>query len=758
MEYKYSTIVDPSTYETEGLCEGIPLRRHVAADLEEVGTFRAQEDWREYVAPMSDYKGGLGPNYSFMTVSVPECLPDRLEIISYANEFAFLHDDVTDVVSREEGDAANDEMMHAFREGATSGNIETTKTGKRMMQAGILKEMMAIDRERAMVSMKSWATFVETASGRQHHTHYSTLAEYIPYRSVDVGHMFWHGLVTFGCGLTIPDEEEAISKELMTPALIAASLTNDLFSYEKEYEDAMKAGHPDVVNAIWVMMGEHGISTEEAKLLCRKLIKEEIKKFVRTVEEVKVRTDISADLRKYVEVMQYSLSGNVVWSLQCPRYHKTARYNDLQNLRAKHGVKTYPAQWPKLEIEAPGHDKASNGVNHTNGTSNGETSQDHQNGFSANGTTHVNGDSNGVNSVPNGKQVNGITANGTHTNGDAVNGTNNNKLNGHANGVHDKIQPSPQAVPIEDMVALAINTELPGLSDKVVLEPYHYLTSLPSKGIRNQAIDAINVWLGVPTKSASIIKDVVQMLHSASLMLDDLQDQSPLRRGRPSTHEIYGPAQTINSATYQYIQAVDKIRDLANPDCLPIFIDEMRHLYVGQSFDLYWVYNVACPTVEEYLTMVDDKTGGLFRMLTRLMATESSTNVDLSVFSRIFGRYYQIRDDYQNLTSADYTKQKGFCEDLDEGKYSLPLIHALQSNPRNMQLRSMLTVRRVCGKSTFEHKQLILTHLKQAGSLDYTLEVLKTLYTELEQEIGRLEKVFGIENPWLTLLLEVLKV
>lgn len=81
-------------------------------------------------------------------------------------------------------------MMHAFREGATSGNIETTKTGKRMMQARILKEMMAIDRERAMISMKSWATFVETASGRQHHTHYSTLAEYIPYRSVDVGHMY----------------------------------------------------------------------------------------------------------------------------------------------------------------------------------------------------------------------------------------------------------------------------------------------------------------------------------------------------------------------------------------------------------------------------------------------------------------------------------------------------------------------------------------------------------------------------------------
>lgn len=92
MEYLYSTVVDPSTYETDGLAEGIPLRIHAYPELEEKGTLRAQEDWREVVGPVNDYRGGLGPRYSFMAVAVPECLPDRLEIISYANEFAFLHD------------------------------------------------------------------------------------------------------------------------------------------------------------------------------------------------------------------------------------------------------------------------------------------------------------------------------------------------------------------------------------------------------------------------------------------------------------------------------------------------------------------------------------------------------------------------------------------------------------------------------------------------------------------------------------------
>jgi hypothetical protein len=92
MEYRYSTVVDPSEYVTEGLCEGIPLRAHKNPELEDRGVLRAQEDWRRYVGPLENYKGALGPEYSFMTISIPECLPERLEIISYANEFAFLHD------------------------------------------------------------------------------------------------------------------------------------------------------------------------------------------------------------------------------------------------------------------------------------------------------------------------------------------------------------------------------------------------------------------------------------------------------------------------------------------------------------------------------------------------------------------------------------------------------------------------------------------------------------------------------------------
>jgi ophiobolin F synthase len=92
MENIFSEVLDPDQLTTHGLCDNMPVRKHVAADLEEIGTFRAQQDWSRLVEPLSNYKGGLGPSHSFMAVSLPECIPERFEIVSYANEFAFLYD------------------------------------------------------------------------------------------------------------------------------------------------------------------------------------------------------------------------------------------------------------------------------------------------------------------------------------------------------------------------------------------------------------------------------------------------------------------------------------------------------------------------------------------------------------------------------------------------------------------------------------------------------------------------------------------
>jgi ophiobolin F synthase len=93
MKGKLWTVLDASSYDKEGLCPGIELRKHIAGELEEVGAFRAQEDWRRLVGPLpKPYAGLLGPDFSFVTISVPDCLSERMEIVAYALEFGFIHD------------------------------------------------------------------------------------------------------------------------------------------------------------------------------------------------------------------------------------------------------------------------------------------------------------------------------------------------------------------------------------------------------------------------------------------------------------------------------------------------------------------------------------------------------------------------------------------------------------------------------------------------------------------------------------------
>jgi geranylgeranyl pyrophosphate synthase len=102
--------------------------------------------------------------------------------------------------------------------------------------------------------------------------------------------------------------------------------------------------------------------------------------------------------------------------------------------------------------------------------------------------------------------------------------------------------------------------------------------------------------------------------------------------------------------------------------------------------------------------------------------------------------------------------QKGFCEDLDEGKFSLPLIHAIWHTDKGLQLRGLLRHRRQQGRCSIEQKQMILAQMKEAGSLDYTLDVLQALHSELEVEVSRLEEVFGQANYEIRLMLSLLKV
>ena len=129
--------------------------------------------------------------------------------------------------------------------------------------------------------------------------------------------------------LTIPDEEMDLCRRFGRPAWAALALTNDLYSWEKERDAAATVGAPHVVNAIWVLMREHAINESQAEDLCRQKIKEHVAEAVRVVDETKKNLDLSLDLRTYTEAILYSISGNLIWSIYCPRYHPEETYDNV---------------------------------------------------------------------------------------------------------------------------------------------------------------------------------------------------------------------------------------------------------------------------------------------------------------------------------------------------------------------------------------------------------------------------------------------
>ncbi|XP_037084153.1 geranylgeranyl pyrophosphate synthase-like [Pollicipes pollicipes] len=285
--------------------------------------------------------------------------------------------------------------------------------------------------------------------------------------------------------------------------------------------------------------------------------------------------------------------------------------------------------------------------------------------------------------------------------------------------------------------------------DKMLLQPFQYICQMPGKQIRTKLAQSFNYWMNIAPDKLAEIEQIVEMLHNASLLIDDIEDRSILRRGIPVAHSIYGMASTINAANYVYFMGLERAQALGHPKATTVFCEQLLDLHRGQGMDIYWRDNFHCPTEEEYRQMTIRKTGGLFGLATRLMQLFSSCQHDFSKLASTLGLYFQIRDDYANLCLEEYAENKSYAEDLTEGKFNFPCIHAITSRPDDTRIISIIRQR----TTDIEVKKYCIVLLKQFGSFEYTLETLKCLDAEARDQI----KTLG-GNPQLEMVLNSLKV
>jgi len=257
-------------------------------------------------------------------------------------------------------------------------------------------------------------------------------------------------------------------------------------------------------------------------------------------------------------------------------------------------------------------------------------------------------------------------------------------------------------------------------------------------------MDAFNVWLQISSEQVDYIAKLISILHNASLMIDDIEDNSKLRRGVPVCHHVYGVPMTINTANYMYFVAMEDVFNTGHPEAIRVFLEELLNLHRGQGYDILWRDSNDCPTEEQYRQMVLDKTGGLFRLCLRLMQVFSKDKRDYIPLVNLLSLYFQIRDDFINLKSDDYAKNKSFAEDLTEGKFSFPIIYAIRANREDHRLLNILKKR----SEDLSIKQHAITYMETLGTFTYTEQILENLSKQIREMIAQ----FGGNDALLNLM------
>lgn len=515
-------------------------------------------------------------------------------------------------------------------------------------------------------------------------------------------------MVEYGMAYKLSQDDWKLVRHVIDPIEEALMLTNDYWSWERELRDSERNGNR-LVNSVHIVRQTQQVSIDAARTIVKDLMVRCENLFVTRRDQLfRDHPQMPLCLKRFVEGAGCVISGSHYWASSCDRHHAESRTQRVDS--------------PQGRIDQQDLFQAS-------ASSDGSLAQKSRDTLSSDAEEKMS-----------------VTTSTENTSMEGV------SMENPANS--EVFRSKGKSITTASQGSIDLDWRKP--SDAALLRPYSYINSLPSKGVRSSLIEALNIWFQVPDSKVKAIKGIVNQLHNASLMLDDIEDNSPLRRGKTAAHIVFGESQTINSANFLFVQAIQEASNLNSQVAVNALLHDLECLFLGQSWDLYWKHNLICPTKEQYMNMVDNKTGGMFRMLTNLLHAESHSPsiFDLNRLNVLLGRFFQVRDDYMNLEDQEYANQKGFCEDLDERKFSFPIVCCIEEHPEFQDVIIGLFRRDAVGSPMlYESKLYVVEEMRKYGALSRTRQLLEELETQLQEEIYGLERVIGTPNHLLKLLL-----
>ena len=286
--------------------------------------------------------------------------------------------------------------------------------------------------------------------------------------------------------------------------------------------------------------------------------------------------------------------------------------------------------------------------------------------------------------------------------------------------------------------------------NKAIAEPFWEFLDRGGKRWRPALFLLICEALGADSDDFLDFAVIPEVIHNGTLIADDVEDQSDLRRGKPCTYRLFGLDIAVNLSNFMFflpmlalIANKKKISSEKMNRMYETYVQEMINLSLGQAIDISWHRGLTPPydiSEEQYLQMCLYKTGTLARMAAKMACiladADERTVEKMGRFAESLGVAFQIQDDILDLIGEEFAKGKGgLGKDITEGKLTLMVIHTL----RNAEVSDRERLVQILEAHTSDEQQRkeAISIIKKYGSIEYArktaAEMVKKSWNEVDE-------------------------
>ena len=265
---------------------------------------------------------------------------------------------------------------------------------------------------------------------------------------------------------------------------------------------------------------------------------------------------------------------------------------------------------------------------------------------------------------------------------------------------------------VDLVISERLTTEVP-----LVKEVAQYIISAGGKRLRPVLLLLFSGALNNRNPHRFTLAAVVEFIHTATLLHDDVVDESTMRRGRSTANERFGNAPSVLVGDFLYSRAFQMMVAVDNMRVMQILADTTNVIAEGEVLQLM---NMRDTSLDEdsYLRVIRSKTAKLFEASARLAAVLANSSAEVetacATYGQALGTAFQVIDDVLDYEGDAGMLGKNLGDDLREGKVTLPLICALQRSDASKQQ----IIKNAIEKGDLTHQDEILRIIRDSGALD----------------------------------------